>query len=162
MIWTELGLAKCAWFRVHRLSLFLPFALHLSFHLSTFRRGWQGPKKYLRAQKRVMKVRRIEVKRELCVVCEFMSPGRELPEPLTPSIQKYLITAETRSIWQNLPRSRSDYISLAREVTRLAMDPKCLACSACRYLQPTDNHMVTPLPTESQRYSATGLFKSDY
>jgi len=51
-----------------------------------------------------MKVRRIEVKRELCVVCEFMSPGRELPEPLTPSIQKYLITAETSS-WQNiLPR----------------------------------------------------------
>ena len=38
-----------------------------------------------------MKVRRIEVKREFNVVCEFMSPGRELPEPLTPSIQKYLI-----------------------------------------------------------------------
>ena len=38
-----------------------------------------------------MKVRRIEVEREFNVVCEFMSPGRELPEPLTPSIQKYLI-----------------------------------------------------------------------
>ena len=37
-------------------------------------------------------------------------------------------------------------------------DPKYLARSACRYLQPTGDRMAKPLPTESQRYSASGLF----
>ena len=36
-------------------------------------------------------------------------------------------------------------------------DPKCLARSACRYLQPTRVRMVTTLPTESQRYRESGV-----
>ena len=38
-------------------------------------------------------------------------------------------------------------------------DPKCLARSACRYLQPTRVRMVTTLPTESQRYSGNGVLR---
>ena len=38
-------------------------------------------------------------------------------------------------------------------------DPKCLARSACQYLQPTRVRMVTTLPTESQRYRGNGVLR---
>ena len=38
-------------------------------------------------------------------------------------------------------------------------DPKCLARGTCLYLQPTGDRITTTLPTESQRYSASGLFE---
>ena len=41
-------------------------------------------------------------------------------------------------------------------------DPVCLARSTCLYLQPTGDRMVTPLPTESQRYREYGLFAQMY
>ena len=46
-----------------------------------------------------------------------------------------------------------------RHTEKNTRDPVCLARSACLYLQPTGDRMVTIiLPTESQRYREYGLF----
>ena len=51
-------------------------------------------------------------------------------------------------------RSPSTLGAIRKKHTR---DPVCLARSACRYLQPTGDRMVSTLPTESQRYRENGL-----
>ena len=65
-----------------------------------------------------------------------------------------------RSVFAScLARSPSWRGLTRRHTEKNTRDPVCLARSTCLYLQPTGDRMVTPLPTESQRYREYGLLK---